>query len=75
MHIFVKILTGQIITLNVEAFDTIKSIKEKIQDNDPIPPDQQSLVFEGKQLEDDRTLENYMIENDSTLYLYLRGGY
>ena len=75
MHIFVKILTGQIITLNVEASDTIRSIKEKIQDNDPIPPDQQSLVFEGKQLEDDRTLENYMIENDSTLYLYLRGGY
>ena len=75
MHIFVKILTGQIITLNVEASDTIRSIKEKIQDNDPIPPDQQSLVFEGKQLEEDRTLENYMIENDSTLYLYLRGGY
>lgn len=77
MQIFVKNLLGNTILLEVKSTDTIYDIKIKINEKDGILPEYQRLTFKGKELYDDRTLEDHNIQKEDTIHIYLRliGGF
>eukprot|EP00292_Cryptomonas_paramecium_P032418 CAMPEP_0113681034 /NCGR_PEP_ID=MMETSP0038_2-20120614/11722_1 /TAXON_ID=2898 /ORGANISM="Cryptomonas paramecium" /LENGTH=77 /DNA_ID=CAMNT_0000599625 /DNA_START=147 /DNA_END=380 /DNA_ORIENTATION=+ /assembly_acc=CAM_ASM_000170 len=77
MQIKVKTLTGKEIEFDIEPTDTVRRIKERVEEKEGIPPQQQRLIFGGKQMHDDKTASDYNLEGGSTLHLVLalRGGH
>ena len=71
-HIYVKTLTGKTIVFDYKSTYTVADIKAQIQNKEGIPPDQMRLVFDGRQLEDERTLGDYNIDKKALLHLILR---
>nr|CAH8842094.1 unnamed protein product [Trichobilharzia regenti] len=76
MLIKVKTLTGKEIEIDIEQTDKVERIKERIEEKEGIPPQQQRLIFSGKQMNDEKLVQEYKIQGGSVIHLVLslRGG-
>ncbi|XP_034261309.2 NEDD8 [Pantherophis guttatus] len=76
MLIKVKTLTGKEIEIDIEPTDKVERIKERVEEKEGIPPQQQRLIYSGKQMNDEKTAADYKIQGGSVLHLVLalRGG-
>jgi len=76
MLIKVKTLTGKEIEIDIEPTDRVERIKERVEEKEGIPPQQQRLIFSGKQMNDEKTASDYKVSGGSVLHLVLalRGG-
>lgn len=72
MFIFIKTLSGKTITFDLEATDTIASLKSKIKDRENVPVDQQRILFAGKELDDGNTLQSSGVSKEAILHLVLK---
>ena len=72
MNIYVKLHTGKLLTFQVEPNDSIESVMNKIHEREGIPSDEQRLIFLGKQLQKEKSLSDYNIQDYCSLYLALR---
>ena len=72
MIIFVKTLTGKTLHIYADPTDTTQVFKERVQDVEGIPVDQQRIIFAGRSFEDDRRLCDYNIQKETTVHLVLR---
>jgi ubiquitin C len=72
MQVFVQTLIGKTVTLQVEATERIEDVRAKIQDKVSVPPENQRLVYAGKQLADGNTLQDYSVHKDSIIHLVFR---
>jgi len=72
MQIFVRLLSGKLITLDVTAADKITSVKEKVQKAEGLEPEKQQLIFSGNTLENDKSLGDYNIAAENTLFLVIK---
>uniref|UniRef100_A0AAZ3RF94 Ubiquitin-like protein NEDD8 n=1 Tax=Oncorhynchus tshawytscha TaxID=74940 RepID=A0AAZ3RF94_ONCTS len=69
-------LTGKEIEIDIEPTDKVERIKERVEEKEGIPPQQQRLIYSGKQMNDEKTAADYKIQGGSVLHLVLalRGG-
>jgi len=72
MQVFVKNLIGRTITVDLEPTDTVRQLKDKIEQKEAIPHGEQRLIFAGKGLEDNRSISDYNIQSNSTVHMVLR---
>ena len=76
LQVFVKTFAGKTLTVEVEPDESVESLKNKLQSKEGIPPNQQRILFGGKQLDSKKSISDYGIEDESTMnmVLRLRGG-
>ena len=72
MQIFVKLISGKTITLVVEPSDLISTLRNQINIHSTLPPEIQKLECSGRQLADERSLSDYDIKAEQTIYEYYR---
>ena len=76
MQIKIKTLTGKVTDYTIEPEDTVKALKESLQEKEGIMVEQIKLIYNGRQLQDEKTIESYTVEAGKTIHmvLTLRGG-